>query len=88
MNIGGRVVCDGCDYDLGNGNLFDCLVMSDVVDGVAETYHLCRDRVGPDDVWVRGCAREAKHPAALRAYLARNPDRDGWPAPTPGATPP
>lgn len=77
----GTTVCDSCDYVLGNGSLFNALIVSDHRDGIAINLHFCRDREDENGGTIVGCAAQVLRPQVLSAYGERNPYKPLFAAP-------
>jgi hypothetical protein len=63
--------CDRCGTDLGNANLYHCIVVTRIDDsGAVETLHFCTDRTGDDGKTVKGCDKKVLSSANTQHYTS------------------
>lgn len=72
----GKVYCDKCGVDLGNGNIYMCVIVSDLDpadDNMIRNLHFCRDQKDEagDKIVHKGCSRVVLSDANLSEHNKR-----------------
>lgn len=71
MTPDGLHYCDRCGFDLGNGGVANCVVVSDLDPdrpGMVRIFEFCRDHRDENGEDVRGCNHELLSPSMLKHY--------------------
>jgi hypothetical protein len=67
----GKYLCDRCGWDVGNAELFNCAVVSDLDGPTVRILHFCRDHE-VDGKTVKGCVHYVLSKRNLENYLGEN----------------
>lgn len=74
----GKHRCDGCGWDVGNGGVRQCAIVSDLDpdnEGHVRNLEFCRDREDGGKM-VKGCSRKLLRPSILTNYEESRVDQE------------